>query len=421
MATKKHIQPAEKVPLKLTPSERTLVLEGLLCLDKNHEEVIRSTPSDKPVMMTLDALDDFGGYIAAEANHCDDKKKRIKLDAVFKKIEGLLDKYTDEEPPKTIKFEDASKNRAISDQAVQIASWAAQILVAAEQLGIKKKPLERLQLAPSQRDVLLLVPGVSKAIKNKLVKESSFTVAEVASMTMALAEDLTEGDARKQLAVIFVAKHLMGQLHEQIVGPVTPTAAKKRRAKAKTDTLFQLKITLLDIEPPIWRRIQTRDCTLDALHDVLQVVMGWENCHLHRFDIIGQAFGDPDLFEEDFLEFDMRDSRKTMLSQIVPKDGKRCRFIYEYDFGDDWRHKIVFEGNPDAQPGVIYPTCLEGERRCPPEDVGGTGGYQDYLEALADPSHENHKDFLKWRGRFDPELFDLNQVQRQLHSCMLRQ
>jgi hypothetical protein len=148
----------------------------------------------------------------------------------------------------------------------------------------------------------------------------------------------------------------------------------KRKAKAKTGTSCQLKITLLDIEPPIWRRIQTRDCTLDALHDVLQVVMGWENSHLHRFEINGQAFGDPDLFEEDFVESDMRDSRKTMLSQIVPKDGKRCRFIYEYDFGDGWRHEIVFEGNPEVQPGVIYPACLEGERGCPPEDVGGTGG-----------------------------------------------
>lgn len=224
------------------------MLEGLLCLDKNHEEVIRSTPSDKPVMMTLDALDDFGGYIAAEANHCKDEKKRNKLDAVFKKIEGLLDKYTDEEPPKTIKFEDASKNRAISDQAVQIASWAAQALVAAEQLGIKKKPLERLQLAPSQRDVLLLVPGVSKAIKNKLAKESSFTVAEVAGMLMALAEDLTEGDARKQLAVLLVAKHLMDQLQERIVGPATPIApahkptkrAKKAAESSKPDEVGEV-------------------------------------------------------------------------------------------------------------------------------------------------------------------------------------
>jgi hypothetical protein len=95
--------------------------------------------------------------------------------------------------------------------------------------------------------------------------------------------------------------------------------------------------------------------------------------------------------------------------------------MYEYDFGDGWMHEIVFEGNPEVQPGVIYPTCLEGERRCPPEDVGGAGGYQEYLEALADPSHENHKDFLQWQGKFDPESFDLNRVQQQLHSCMHRQ
>jgi hypothetical protein len=421
MPTKKHIQPGEKVPLKLTTVERKLVLGEALCLDKKQEEVIGNTPANKPIMLSLDHLDDLGGHIAAAANHCKDEKKRKKLDAIFTKIDTLLDNYTDEEPPNTITIEDAQKAATISDQAVKIATWAAQALVAAGELGIKKKPLKHFQLAPAQRDVLLLVPGVSKAVKNKLVKESSVTVAEVASMLMALAVDLTEGDARKQLAVLLVAKHLMDQLHDQIVGLGKPNATKNRKPKAKVDTLFQLKITLLDIEPPIWRRIQTRDCTLDALHDVLQVVMGWENCHLHRFDINGQAFGDPDCFEEDFFEFDMRDSRKTMLSQIVPKDGKRCRFIYEYDFGDDWRHEIVFEGNPDVQPAVIYPTCLEGERRCPPEDVGGPGGYEEYLEAFADPSHENHKDFLKWRGKFDPESFDLNQVQQQLHSCMLRQ
>jgi hypothetical protein len=421
MSTRKHIQPGEQVPLKLTVAERKLILDDLMCLDKEYEQVVRNSPPGKPVMMSLDALDDFGGYIAAEANHCTDKKKRNKLDAVFEKIQSLLDKYTDEEPPKTIRIEEGKKAKVISDQAVQIASWAAQAMIAAEQLGIKKKPLAHFQIAPAQRDVLLLIPGISKSVKNKLAKELSPTVAEVASMTMALAEDLTEGDARKQLAVLLIAKHLIDQLEERIASPVTPKANKKSKSKAKTDTLFQLKITLLDIEPPIWRRIQTRDCTLDELHDVLQVVMGWENSHLHRFEINGQVFGDPDLFEEDFLEFDMRDSRKTRLSQIVPKDGKRCRFIYEYDFGDGWQHEILFEGNPEVLPGIVYPACLEGERRCPPEDVGGTGGYQEYLEALADPSHENHQDFLRWRGKFEPDSFDLNQVQRQLHSCMLRQ
>ena len=87
MPTKKQIQPGEKVPLKLTAAERKLVLEDLMCLDEDYEQIIRDTPTGKPVMMTLDDLDDFGGYIAAEANHCDDKKKQKKLDTMFEKIQ----------------------------------------------------------------------------------------------------------------------------------------------------------------------------------------------------------------------------------------------------------------------------------------------------------------------------------------------
>ena len=417
MPTKKHIQPGEKVPLKLTDTERTLVLEELLCLDKEHEQVIRNTPSGKPVMMSLDALDDFGGYIAAEANHCEDKKKRNKLDAVFEKIQRLLDKYTDEEPPKTVKIEDARKAKVISDQAVQIATWAAQALVAAEKLGIKMQTFEHFQLAPAQRDVLLLVPGISKAIKNKLAKDSSFTVAEVAGMTMALAEDLTEGDARKQLAVLLVAKHLMDQLHERIVGPASPSATKKSKPKVKaaTRTLFQFKITLLGTKPAIWRRIQLQDCTLDKLHEHIQTAMGWTNSHLHLFEIGGQRYGDIELLDDGFDDLECIDSTKTMISKIVPKTGKRFAFKYEYDFGDSWEHKILFEGCPTPEKSKKYPLCLEGERACPPEDVGGIWGYQDFLAAIADPKHEEHSSFLEWcGGSFLPEKFDPSKATRRM-------
>lgn len=100
MTARKHIQSGEKVPLKLTVAERTLVLDGLICLDQEIEKIVRNAPSGHPVMMTLDDLDDFGGYVAAEANHCESKSKARKLDSIFEKIQDLLDKFTDEETPK---------------------------------------------------------------------------------------------------------------------------------------------------------------------------------------------------------------------------------------------------------------------------------------------------------------------------------
>jgi hypothetical protein len=118
MPTKKHVRPNEKLPLKLTAAERKLVLQGLTCLDQEIEQIVRDTPSGQPVMMTLDDLDDFGGYVAAEANHCKDKAKARRLDTIFEKIQDLLDRFTDEEPPKTVKIEDARKEKLIADQAV---------------------------------------------------------------------------------------------------------------------------------------------------------------------------------------------------------------------------------------------------------------------------------------------------------------
>lgn len=200
MPAKRRLQPGEKAPLKLTAAERKLVLEDLSCLDQEHEQIIRGTPAGKPVMLTLDDLDDFGGYIAAEANHCDDGKKLKKLDAVFEKIQGVMDRYTDEAPPQTLKIEDARKEKVISDQAVAIAEFAAKALEAARRLRIKTKPLDGSWLSPAQRDVLLLVPGVSKTIKNKLAKEQPLSVAEAASATMAVAEDLPQGEPRQQVA-----------------------------------------------------------------------------------------------------------------------------------------------------------------------------------------------------------------------------
>jgi hypothetical protein len=173
------------------------------------------------------------------------------------------------------------------------------------------------------------------------------------------------------------------------------------------ERLYQFKIRLKNIKPPIWRRIQTRDCSLDKLHDRIQNAMGWTNSHLHQFLINKQLFGDPMLLEGDFGPSSYVDSTVAILSELLPRSGARFFFEYLYDFGDSWRHEVLFEGCLKASVGQRYPLCVEGERACPPEDVGGTSGYTRFLKAIARPEHREHEENLRWvGGSFDPEHFD---------------
>lgn len=185
-----------------------------------------------------------------------------------------------------------------------------------------------------------------------------------------------------------------------------------------TERIYQFKITLTEIKPPIWRRIQVRDCTLNRLHEYIQLSFGWWNYHLHQFDIRGERYGDPYLLNDGFDDFECVDSTVTKVSKVVPKDGSRFSFDYEYDFGDGWVHKVLFEGCMRATPGERYPLCLEGARACPPEDVGGAWGYADYLDAMADPRHERHEECMQWRGSFDPEEFEVAKVTRKMRRGM---
>jgi hypothetical protein len=416
MNRRKNIKLGEKVGLKLTAADRKILLDDLVALDTKYAQAIRDTPTNQPVQFTLDEWEDFGGYVAAEANHADDKKLGKKLDTIFSKVQKILDTYTDEGPVTAGTIEDAQKAKVLSDHAAQIAEWTARALVAAETLGIKHKPLEHFQISSAQRDVLLLAPTLAEEIKGKLAKKrASFTLAEVASMTMALAEKLPGSEDRKQVAVLLVVEHLMERLQEAF-GPPSPAEGKStaRKPKASPSTLYQFKVTLKRIEPPIWRRIQVKDCTLDKLHEHIQTAMGWTNSHLHHFRIDEQLYGDPMLMQDNFNELGYKDSTTTKVSDILPETGKRFQFEYEYDFGDSWEHEILFEGRLRVEKGTRYPLCLEGARACPPEDVGGAYGYQEYLEALVDPNHERHEEFMEWGGRFKSEKFDTEAASKRM-------
>lgn len=179
-------------------------------------------------------------------------------------------------------------------------------------------------------------------------------------------------------------------------------------------SIYQLKITLRAAHPPIWRRVSVPGrFNLQQLHQVIQVAMGWEDCHLHQFVIDGEFYGQPTA--EDCEP--VNDEQAFTLEQIAPSAQRK--FIYEYDFGDDWLHDILVEDITPPSPGQQYPQCLKGKRACPPEDVGGLGGYEVFLEVIQDKDHVDHDSYLEWiGGGFDPDALDLAAINQAL--CLIK-
>lgn len=179
--------------------------------------------------------------------------------------------------------------------------------------------------------------------------------------------------------------------------------------------IYQLKVTLAGIEPPVWRRIQVyRHKSFHSLHRALQSAMGWLNYHLHLFEV-----GDVTITDEETLvewgEEQGVDHVQARLMDYVEQVG--TTFTYEYDFGDSWRHELLLEETLPLEPGVRYPRCLDGARACPPEDVGGPWGYERFLEAIRDPADPEHDEYLEWvGGAFDPEAFSVRAVNRRFRQ-----
>jgi len=172
--------------------------------------------------------------------------------------------------------------------------------------------------------------------------------------------------------------------------------------------IFQLKIELKDSKPKIWRRIQVNsDISLNELHHIIQISMGWTNSHLYSFIVDNVEFTVKE-YDDDDVKY--ADARKYNLEKLKI-DGP---FEYLYDFGDYWEHEITVEKKIEGKK-LLNPICLEGERRCPPEDVGGTHGFEEFLEIMKDKSHPERESYIEWYGSvFDPTHLDLDQINEGL-------
>jgi pRiA4b ORF-3-like protein len=192
---------------------------------------------------------------------------------------------------------------------------------------------------------------------------------------------------------------------------VLPQTRQNIPMPAKNLPIYQLKITLLGVQPLIWRRIEMpASLRLCCLHSAIQVVMGWTDSHLHQFEKGGKNWGVPAW--DEFKELDLIDEKKPQVAEVLRREGEALK--YQYDFGDDWEHEVVLERVMPANGRPSHPICLVGERRCPPEDVGGVSGYQEFLEAIFDPTHEEYEHYRKWAGGHFLDEFDLNAVNQKL-------
>ena len=186
----------------------------------------------------------------------------------------------------------------------------------------------------------------------------------------------------------------------------------------QTDRIARIRIDLDDITPAIWRRVEVPLTTsLLELHEVIQAVMLFDNAHLFQFDVGTQRYAIPNPEWEDLRQ--TVDAGSMNLAALV--DGGVRSFSYTYDFGDNWQHTVTIETIAAADPGLDYPRFIDGERHAPPEDVGGIPGFEQFLDAMANPRHPERKSLLRWYGRpFNPDDIDLPDITARIGKIARR-
>ncbi|WAS87018.1 MULTISPECIES: plasmid pRiA4b ORF-3 family protein [unclassified Corallococcus] len=193
-----------------------------------------------------------------------------------------------------------------------------------------------------------------------------------------------------------------------------------RKKTTSEPSIHVLHVELMEIAPAIWRELHVRsDTPLSKLHGILQAAFGWTNSHMHMFeDSSRQKYGHRAKGDADDFSLGgppLLDEREYTVADLGPR--ARSVFGYIYDFGDDWVHRIRVKKVQPPEVGKRYPICTAGARAAPPDDCGGVPGYEDLLEALRDPNHEDHEERLEWvGGSFDPEAFDLKATDKAVRA-----
>jgi len=221
MPGKKRIQKYEKFGLQLTKVEKKLVVDRVSSLPQPIAPTTHAAPANQPIMMTLGDWKELAGHIASEANDTGDKRHQKRLDTIFSKIQDLLETHCYEEPSTSLEVK-----QPLAEESIQLAEWAAEMLIGAEQLGIKTKPVARCPLNQPQQSILMRLPTVPVNLQPKLVEdEPHLTVGEVGSLLMAVSEALMDAPPLQQFALILIAKNLKECLEAEVNVALKPGSA----------------------------------------------------------------------------------------------------------------------------------------------------------------------------------------------------
>ena len=199
------------------------------------------------------------------------------------------------------------------------------------------------------------------------------------------------------------------------------TDRRSRQTGGMTDTVARLCITLSDTDPAVWRAVDVPvEASLKMVHDIIQAAMGWQDYHLWEFEADERRYGLPD---PEWPDDTLAAAKNTKLKTLIDRGIRQLD--YTYDMGDNWHHSIIIEAVGPGQPDTKYPRYIDGARRCPPEDCGGTPGFENFLEAIANPKHPDHAELIEWYdgcygGAYQPNTIDELIAKRRVAAIAIR-
>ena len=407
----------EQIGLSLPVPERETILTSQH-VSSEMQNRIREAPLRGQIVVAFEELEDLHRGLTFDRERTDDKKRRRILGKVLGKIDELLGCVDDEKDDLQAQFDDDVVDLPASPQEVFETLFAPAI--DSEQIG---GPMYRVTLNDEQRNALLsldTVPGeIHKMLAVNSVEEQELGLdnRQFMTLTMAIQHEFAK-TSRDEIPrpILSVAQRMSEAMFAAAEESIdadddwidVENSERYRQQQLSPAVAYEIKVTLQDSRPPIWRRVRIGDCTLDVLHEIIQNAMGWENYHLHAFEWNELRYSPP----QAELDGD-RDETQVRLSTLV-KDG--CKQLkYWYDFGDDWWHTIKIEKTLAPKASDQFPICIAGAGACPPEDCGGLWGYYELLEVLRNPKHERHGELFEWVGDgFDPGHFDINESNRAL-------